>query len=552
MGTRTQGIYRYSPGKGTWEQLGPKGEFPDVFVRSLAIDAGGALWAGTYGGGVTLFEPPALRFVARDVVLDYRGTQIRSSKGWTYDDRVGVRSLEPFLYGRRVRKVQCDAEQKHFCLYFDGPEHVREVEEVGSHGTCQGVVLLDGLTGEILWSAGSLPHCPIRWNSDATWVAIRSEPQEIRVQNTRESTEKHAKLPEEIADYFFLERGDLILKCSDGASARWRLNEESSQPTYLGPGQTSCDPCPVMDLKRAKSQVTTAARHVKHWPLDTECFELVASEPGPIEVAKRKSRELGLPDGPAPPLTLLWFEIMLAGNSATEGGIAQVHVTSKNEEIIYRIDRLSSVAQPVQLCIPSSAGSSSKLVVQAPANSAVVLRNIRWLKPRTSGIRARFLDRLSQEEGGRGQALFTVASPVFYLCTADRVGTAYRPKQHPKRPALLFDGLLSRPAWKTTEGMLGWSAVLEFGETVLFEGVVASGSPGVLSDQIEGISLEAWDSGSSRWRWVKAAAGMPQFHRVVFQKCTTSRIRLACISRKATLSELVVLASRVTEDDHEE
>jgi hypothetical protein len=158
MGTRTEGIFRCDPKAGTWERLGRKEGLPDMFVRCLAMDSAGFLWAGTYGGGIAVFEPEELRFQRDDLVLDYRDSSVWSSRGWVYRDRTRAASLATFILGRRLRKAQADHEGKALCLYFDGPEGVNALgatpsptgTTLGSVTDYRGVVLLNAETGETI------------------------------------------------------------------------------------------------------------------------------------------------------------------------------------------------------------------------------------------------------------------------------------------------------------------------------------------------------------------------------------------------------------------
>ena len=552
LGTRTEGLYRYSPKEKTCRRLGPTRTFPDVFVRSLALDPSGTLWAGMYGGGVVAFEPARLRFVGPDVTFDYADPVLHSSRGWVYDDRVLANALETFVYGRRIRKIQSDAAQRYLGLYFDGPERANELESADSSSAFQGVVLLDAHTGQIRWSLDALPLRPVRWSADGSRLACQTDSTVIRVQDVSggDPAEQVLTLPEEelVRRFFFLNKERLFVETEEGSGRLYQLSHQPDAPARAEPvSDAPADPAPVHDLTRA-----ALADEPAPWasaPVSAhEATELLMALPGPVKLGPGLSAVLEPPDRVGGPVLLLSFEITSTGQLEEPGRSVKVTLGPAKGGPTYEVGPLPLPRRLLQLCVASPRGSSPSVRVQAPPRTPVTLTNLAWRRPRLKGTKARFLGDPVPHEEEAPPPYFSAASPIFYLCTPDQMGATLRPRQHPKRSGLLFDGNLGAPVWKPMVDTVGWHLVLEFGEPVAVEGVVALSAPGRLSDQRAGLSLERWDEAAEQWRWVRALHGPPQFHHPLFQSWVTSKIRLGATGRSLCLAELLIFAHAVSPD----
>ena len=570
LGTRTEGLYRYSPEEKTCRRLGPTREFPDVFVRSLALDPSGTLWAAMYGGGVVAFEPDGLRFVGRALTLDYADSALHSSRGWVYDDRALASSLETFVYGRRVRKIQSDAEQRHLGLYFDGPERANALASTDDGSAFQGVVLLDAQTGQVRWSLDTLPLRPVRWSADGSRVALQTDVAAIRVQEASDAdpAEQVLALPDKefARGFFFVDKERLFVETEEGSGRLYPLAAQPDTPARAEPvSDTPADPAPVQDLKRAalaeeparlphgqtasndaaNSSGVGAAPGAAELP---QGVELLMAQPGPIKLDLGLSAVLEPPDPAGGPVLLLSFEVTSAGQRGEPDHSVKVTLGPAKGGVTYEVGPLPLTRRLLQFCVPCARGTAPSLRVQAPPKTAVTLTNVAWRRPKLRGTKARFLGDPVPHEEEAPPPCFSVASPTFYLCTPDQMGAALRPRQHPKRSALLSDGNLRTPAWKATPGVVGWHLELEFGEPVAVEGVVALSAPGRLSEQRAGLSLERWDEATEQWRWVRAVHGPPQFHHPLFTSCVTSKLRLGATGRGLGLAELLIFAHAVSPD----
>ncbi|MFO1478113.1 MAG: two-component regulator propeller domain-containing protein [Verrucomicrobiota bacterium] len=61
IGTEGAGIYHYDPAWDRWRHYGSAEGLPNLFIWSLAIDPGGRLWAGTWGGGLVMRDGDRFR-----------------------------------------------------------------------------------------------------------------------------------------------------------------------------------------------------------------------------------------------------------------------------------------------------------------------------------------------------------------------------------------------------------------------------------------------------------------------------------------------------------
>ena len=550
LGTRTEGLYRYSPEEKTCRRLGPTRKFPDVFVRDLALDPSGTLWAGMYGGGVVAFEPARLRFVGRDLTLDYADSVVHSSRGWVYDDRVLANSLETFVYGRRIRKIQSDTEQRYLGLYFDGPERANALESTADGSAFQGVVLLDAHTGQVRWSVDVLPLRPVRWTADGSRVAFQTDAAAIRVQDVSDAdlAEQALVLPDKefVRGFFFVDEERLFVETEEGSGWLYRLSDQPDTPSRVETvSDPPTDPAPVHDLRRAAladepARLPAGSAH--------EGTELLMAQPGPLELEAGLGAALEPPDSGRGPVLLLSFEITSAGQLKEPAQPVKVTLGPAKDGLSYEVGPLPLTRRLLQFCVPCPRDSAPSVRVQAPPKTPVTLTNVAWRRPKVKGTKARFLGDPVPHEEEAPPPCFSVAGPVLYQCTPDRVGTTLRPRQHPKQSGLLFDGGLRAPAWKATPGVVGWHLELEFGEPVAVEGVVVLSAPGRLSEQRAGLSLERWDEATEQWRWVRAVHGPPQFHHPLFPRCVTSKIRLGATGRSLCLAELLVFAHAVSPD----
>ena len=552
LGTRTEGLYRYSPEEKTCRRLGPTREFPDVFVRSLALDPSGTLWAGMYGGGVVVFQPARLRFVGRGLTLDYVDSALLSSHGWVYDDRVLASSLETFVYGRRIRKVQSDTEQRYLGLYFDGPERANELESTDDGSAFQGVVLLDAQTGQIRWSLDVLPLRPVRWSTDGSRVALQTDAAAIRVQDVSDAdpAEQVLALPDKefMRGFFFVDKERLFVETEEGSGWLYRLSDQPDTPVRAEPvSDPPADPAPLHDLRRA-ALADEPARWASPAVSAHEGTELLMAQPGPIKLDPGLSATLESPDPVGGPVLLLSFEITSSGQLEEPAQPVKVTLGPAKDGLVYEVGPRPLTRRMLQFCVPCPPESSPSLRVQAPPKTSVTLTNLAWHRPRLKGTKARFLGDPVPHEEEAPPPYFSVAGPFFYLCTPDQMGATLRPRQHPKQSGLLFDGGLRAPVWKATPGTVGWHLVLEFGEPVAVEGVVALSAPRLLSEQRAGLSLERWDEADRRWRWVRALHGPPQFHHPLFERCVTSKLRLGATGRSLCLAELLIFAHAVSTD----
>ena len=275
--------------------------------------------------------------------------------------------------------------------------------------------------------------------------------------------------------------------------------------------------------------------------------------PEPLDLRGGETGRLKVPSGLEGPFTVLSFEYVFGkqgegGPSARPaedqgGGAAEVRIGGGGSRATFRLDENAKEPRPVQLCVPLAGARHPILEVRAVSSQSVTLTNIRWSKlaSATSMIRP-------TQVSGRGDELirvqFSVSTPSFYVRGADGIGTTCPAPFSRETKARLFDLNLLTPLWSNLPKVLGLSTVIRFGEATTLEGVLAVGAPGSLSEQAEGLLVEALDAESGGWAKFGAVSGPPQYAHGVFGNRQTTGVRVTSACRKAVLSELLVFAGR--------
>lgn len=250
------------------------------------------------------------------------------------------------------------------------------------------------------------------------------------------------------------------------------------------------------------------------------------------------------------PFGLVLFEY--AGGPAQDGGkarptelsaeqSARVLVGPESGRAEYLLDEAAESPRPVFLCVPTGPDAVPAIQVQAFPGRPMVLRNIRWLRLTKAGTPVK-PTKVSDRGDELIQVLFNLISPKFFVRGADGAGATAEAPFSKETSALLFDGNIQVPLWSRTEGLLGWTMLVEFPEPVVFEGLMALGPPGKLSEQAEGLLLETMDGSTGRWQRFGVVSGPPQFQHAIFGEKVATRVRITSLCRNAALSELLVFA----------
>ena len=581
MGTRTEGVYRYFPEGRTWQHFGRAEGLPDIFVRDLFVCPTGSVWVATYGGGVAGFERPKFRLEADNFTLDYADSTVACSKGWAYNDREVATSLQHFIYGRRLRKAQCDGPEKHVCLYFDGPERVKTTGSAGTSVPLSEVLLIGTENGQILWRAPGIPRRPVRWSPDAGLVARQPSDGEMCIDRPGDGRAWSAQVPEtvRVEDLFFIDEQTLgVLASRKGEGGRpgsqqnllatWRAGAEEEIVLQFHATESVPEAIDApQDLRRAAiagrqaevrgspppaSQLASpahasAARRL----LEAMSCQVVGKGAEEIRLKAGGSTSLDVPDGMEGPFGLVLFEY--ARGSAQDGDgarpteplspeqSAKVFVGPESGRAEYVLDEAAERPRPVFVCVPTGPDAARAIQIQAFPDRPMVLRNIRWLRLRKAGTPVK-----PTTVSDRGDELikvqFHLISPRLFIRDVDGAGAAAEAPFSKETSARLFDGNTQVPLWPRTEGLLGWTMLIDFPEPVVFEGLMALGTPGRLSEQAEGLLLETMAGSTGKWERFGAVSGPPQFQHAIFGEKVATRVRITSLCRNAVLSELLVFA----------
>ena len=562
MGTRSYGLFRYSPQDQSWQRIG--GALPDLFVRALRTDPDGTVWAGTYGGGVTQFEPSAFVLEAGDLFLCFADSEVRCPKGWVYDDRRAASSLPAFIYGRRLRKAQCDTKGQYVCLYFSGPERVRGLEVPETGDAFAGVTHLKVDTGQVRFAASQLPLRPVRWNRQGTWVAAQTGADQLTAWQTGTETARRVRSPEAVEDFAFAEDELVVVQAHGGRAANWPLNEEVEALTFGSRESPLGTSLPVRDLRRCPSALAQgnnaqrlrreepAAQNSQAGSLDTrdrgrlpisegETFEASA---GPLALKPDEQAQFLAPDRVSGPMVFFCFVYETARDAEDRGPVLEIRAESGGQQRAYRLDGRGPGAQRAELCIPLRPEGQASVRVVGLDRAPVTLSEVHWWAPSLEGERATAVKALLPGAAGPSTQ-FAASSLQFYVRGPDRIGSSRRATFAEAQVKQLSDGDLREPIWKPLEEGLGWSLEIEFREPLEIEAVIALGAPGRQSEQATGLSLESWDTEHGRWEWVTGEHGEPQFQQSLFPKCAAAKFRVGCVSTKGLLTELLVIGRPV-------
>ena len=564
MGTRSYGVFRYAPGDASWGRIGKTEGLPDMFVRALRTDPDGTVWAGTYGGGIAQFEPSAFVLEAGDLSLSFADSKVRCRKGWVYDDRMAVSSLPAFIYGRRLRKAQCDANGQYVCLYFSGPERVRGFEVPGTGDAFAGLTLLKADTGEIRFATGQLPLRPIRWNRQGTWVAAQTGTDQLTAWKTGTETIRRVRSREAVEDFEFAEDELVVVQAPGGRVADWPLNGEVEALTFESRERPPGTFSPIRDLRRSSLALARGdnAEHLEREepagqssqaePLDTrergrlpvakeETFE---ASTGPLALKSDEQAPFLAPDRVSGPMVFFCFRYEAARDAEDRGPVLEVRVDSGGQQRAYRLDGRRPGSQRAELCIPLRPEGRPSVRVVGLDRAPVTLSEIHWWVPSLEGERATAVKALLPGAAGPSTQ-FAARSLQFYVRGPDRIGSSRKATFTEAQMKHLSDGNLREPVWRPIPGALGWSLEIEFREPLQIEAVIALGAPGRQSEQATGLSLESWDAEHGRWRWVTGEHGEPQFQQSLFPRCAASKFRVGCVSMGTPLTELLVIGKPI-------
>ena len=563
MGTRTEGILHYYPKAKQWRRATPRLGHWANYVNKLILDANGSLWAATHGAGVLRFEKEGMAFWDGKTALRLGEGKVHSSGGWTYDDRSTAVSLGQFLMGRVLRMAQVDAQERSISLYFNGlagMETAAAASDVPS--AYQGVVLLDYSSGKVVWSHPAIPYQPVRWSQAASRVAYRTSKEQVVIDDWLEKTDRTCDLPIDAKRFFFLDGGTLVFDDCGGKRARLVLTEHSGSWTGSSGEPVPDDPSPIRRFQRAivkpagpdekpPPTVGTAGRPGDaEWDAGTAILGLQAVELGPAgsrELPGGQSHTCRLQETPNRPLVFFSFDYEDLQEPAEGLASFEIVVESGKRTRTHEIDEVSPVPRRIVIGIPVRARETPKLCIRAPRGRRLKLTDMKWLTANIRGARAlpmRFRIRSGEPSG----PVLAPSNPAIHVKSPDGSGlTVQRLPYGQHELDFLFDGSIGRAGWKAPEGMLGWTLEIAFAEEVRVDGVVAFGTAGPLSQQMEGICIEAWEPDAAlplggKWKWHRGLVAGRQFHQGIFHPCTTTKIRVTGLSREAKVSELMVFA----------